>query len=231
MSNEDIQSPLHFNADEPLTLCRGWVDPIRESLIWVHFHRGLWRDVMTELEMEVNPASTAWRSHYLRLYVDSQVASVRRMAEGTNRDEISLARLLLMIKKNVTSFDLDRLGAIGSQPDQSELVQRRLEWIEITWGSESGHLAATRIGADYDRLLRDTAIVRTWATKAVAHIDRRGATAPTYGELDTSIDDVTEVFQRYGFLLTGNHYEMDVVVDPRWRVPLSKLYQNARRDL
>jgi hypothetical protein len=29
--------------------------------------------------------------------------------------------------------------------------------------------------------------------------------------------------QRYGLLLTGNLYEMDLIVDPLWRVPLSKL--------
>lgn len=128
---------LRFDANEPLTLCRSWVDPIRESLVWVHFHRELWRDVTAELDSEPNPVSTAWRNHYFRLYVDSQVAAVRRMAEGTSRDEISLAQLLLTMQENVTSFDLERLSVIGTQAcismDRSsqEWLLATDDWVEI----------------------------------------------------------------------------------------------------
>jgi hypothetical protein len=225
--NDQAQwSPLHFDANEPLTLCRSWVDPIRESLVWVHLHRQLWHDVITDLDLDTNPVSTTWRNHYFRLYVDSQVAAVRRMAEGTNQDVISLARLLTTIKRNVASFDLERLCVLGTQSHPPGVVARRREWLEVTWGDDSGHLSAEKVHADFDRLHRDTAVVRNWASKAIAHIDQRGAKAPTFGELDASIDDVTEIFVRYGFLLTGNDYDMNLVVDPLWRVPLGKLYED-----
>jgi hypothetical protein len=151
------------------------------------------------------------------------------MAEGTNKDEISLARLLITIKRNVASFDLDRLCAVGTQSDLPGTAERRRGWLEVTWGDGSGHLCVGTINADFDRLHRDTAVVRTWASKAIAHIDQKGAKAPTFGELDASINDVTEIFQRYGSLLTGTQYEMNLDVDPGWRVPLGKLFQNWQR--
>jgi hypothetical protein len=228
--NDQAQwSPLHFDANDPLTLCRSWVDPIRESLVWVHLHRQLWQEVMKDFDLDPKPVSSVWRGHYIRLYVDSQVAAVRRMAEGTNKDEISLARLLTTIRRNVASFDLDRLCAAATQSDLPGTAERRRGWLEVTWGDGSGHLSVGTINADFDRLHRDTAVVRTWASKAIAHIDQKGAKAPTFGELDASINDVTEIFQRYGSLLTGTHYEMNVAVDPGWRVPLGKLFQNWQR--
>jgi hypothetical protein len=224
MSDEMPWSPLTFDANEPLTKCRSWVDPIRADLVWVHLHRQLWQQVVADLDSDPNPDSATWRGHYMRLYVDSQSAAVRRLASGTSKDEISLARLLTTMKESATSFDLDRLSVVGTQSLSPNLVIKRREWLRAHSGDDSNHVGVNIIQADLDRLLRDTAVVRNWTNKAVAHIDQRGAKSPTFGELDAAIDDVTLIFQRYGLLLTGNDYYMEIEMGPMWKAPLKKLF-------
>lgn len=220
---------LTFAADEPITLARGYLDRIRESLVWVHLHRTLFRPTLAEIDKVEHPHRGTWRAHYARLYVDAQLMSIRRIATGTNHDEGSLLKVLQILRKNASTITIDRLhdlavAAAGVDPGHPTVALERVR-MEQDWGDGSGHLAVAVVAADIQTLRRQTNAVVTWATKTIAHIDVKVPAPPTFGELDAAIDAVSDVFRRYGLLLTANDYTFDhTIVLPTWETGLKGLF-------
>jgi hypothetical protein len=66
--------------------------------------------------------------------------------------------------------------------------------------------------------------VLAWADRTIVHLEipANPPGPPTFGGVNEAIDHATEVFQRYGTLLTGNHYSMGVVLAEDWQVPLRR---------
>lgn len=220
---------LTFAAGEPLTEARGMLDSIRIGLNWVHLHRKLFWDVIHELDRDGTPTSPTWRAHYAQLYVDGQSMAVRRLIGGNEKHEACLTRLLSVLHDNGSTITIDRLGEISAAAalaTKPEGLARHCASVERQWGDGSGHLASDRIDTDLATLRTDTARVRRWATRTIAHNDFRGADVPSFSELDEAIGDVTGLFRWYGMLLTG----VDLAVDENepdlsWREPLKSLFQ------
>ena len=222
-----------FTAGEPLSEARGMLDVLRIDLNWVHLHRKLFWEVIHEFDRDPEPKSLTWRSHYARLYADGQAAAARRLIGGPNyqRHDACLWRLLTILHDNASAITIDRLGeisAVAAGLAMSEDFARHRQTVERHWGDGSGQISSQRIEADLAKLADDTVRVRKWASKTVAHLDIRGAEAPSFGELDGAIGHVTEVFRRYGTLLTGMDYAVDEnEPDLGWREPLRSLFRNG----
>jgi hypothetical protein len=193
-------------------------------------HRKLFWAVVHEIDRDTSPKSPTWRAHYARLYVDGQVAALRRLVGGRDKNEISLTRLLSTLHDHAPTITINRLSAIAvavANATMTEQVARHNADTERNWGNGSGYLKPEIIQADLEALRSDTERVREWATRTVAHIDRRGATSPTFGELDTAIAHATEAFRKYGILLTGNDYAVDGnEPDLAWREPLKHMFDD-----
>jgi hypothetical protein len=214
--------PMVWDASNPVTEWRNCVDPIRTNLVQVHAHRQMYREVVKAVEQDMT-VSTTWRNHYARLYADAQIMAFRRVVRGYDPNAASLSKLLQSMEQAPKAFDYGLVKAMASDFDSSpDYLERAVEDFERSWGNGSGHLDPEIPGRDRKALSEDADGVIRWANRSIAHIDLRYAVPPTFGDIDKAIDHATEVFQRYGGLLTRNHYDMDVVLDPGWRVPLMR---------
>jgi hypothetical protein len=227
---------LTFKANEPLAQARGMLDPLRTDLNWVHLHRKLFWAVVREIDRNAIPKSPTWRAHYARLYVDGQSIAVRRLIGGARfqRDEASLTRLLSLLRDNASTITIDRLGAIAAavaSATRPEDIARHRDAVERHWGDGSGVLDASRIESDLAKLAKDTAQIRKWATKTVAHLNLEKPDPPSFGKLDEAVTDATGVFRSYGILLAATDYAVDETEpDLGWWVPLHDMFADRPVD-
>ena len=156
-------------------------------------------------------------------YRDAVLIRCRRLlAEGDRREESprrSLARFAA-IAGNVTEELLADTWEEQGTTLSRELVEEQVRAV-LDQAEDVGLdlLDAESILRDAKRLGEDHEAVSRYASRAVAHRDRRryDTEAPSFADVDSLIDDVLAIVQRYAALIAGVHLETeapDVSVDP-----------------
>jgi len=216
----DADGLLIWDDSNPVTHWRNHIDALRTNLVQVHAHRQMFREVLKAIEVASSGISTTWRNHYARLYADEQIMAIRRLVRG-GPGEAALGRLLRSMEREPEAMSAELVMAMAATYDRDPryLEDARRDF-ERRWGNGTGHLNPQIPHADRTALFREARSLILWADRTIAHIDFQSAPPPTFGDIDRAIDHATEVFQRYGGLLTRNHYDMDIVLDAAWKVPL-----------
>lgn len=162
---------------------------------WMSWNRELWKRLSEPIQA-ADPRSD-WKSHYDRLYFDSQVVTLTRLVftKRSRPSQLSLSSLL---------------DAFADQPTLCAPLSYTGRVLDSGFG-QLDPAADKSIMQDHVRPLL------VWRDKLVAHIER-DARLPeiAWEELDLAIDALCDVFTRYSSRLTGSIN----IVDPgmiRWR--------------
>ena len=200
---------------------QAWLEQVKPTVIEMHHHRGLWKELHDVIIERVPESPGTFLSHYTKLYVDSQAMAIRRLADRSAGAR-SLANLVFAIARNPAVIDAVTFSTIGVQDaDAKDHWWRRegLRQYEEHFGDGSGVLDVRRVESDLASFLADCETVQAFATKTLAHLDRHGpAQLPTFGELDRVIHRVGELFKRYYLLLNcASWWKLEPVIQEDWR--------------
>jgi hypothetical protein len=140
-------------------------------------------------------------------YARGMGSSIRRQVDA-GPDVISLGRLMERIWRYPTVLSRERFLALRDVDDRAPADR----WFSEELGS--GDFINPEIpAADTERLRSETAEVRRWVNKAVAHSDRhRPPGAPVFKEIHHCLDVTFELFQKYMLLIRGVHVVSDVIM-------------------
>jgi hypothetical protein len=145
-------------------------------------------------------------------YLQAQGLAVRRQVEVAD-DVVSLGRLLDRIAKSPSVISRARYLA------QHDADYQRLEnefFDELAGPGATAIDASVPLG-ELARLQSETANVRTWVTKEVAHYDPKTGEfgeGVTYGDVHRAIDLIFETYQHYCQLLLGTTVLGSVTMPP-----------------
>lgn len=104
-----------------------WITTVKDELVRAHFHQYLWTELRQAIGQRTPDADATFLIHYNRLYADTQMMTIRRVADVDNQTA-SLGRLLTSIPKNPRVLDLWRepVSLEQVETDAAELRERVL---------------------------------------------------------------------------------------------------------
>jgi hypothetical protein len=111
-------------------------------------------------------------------YLNSQTATVCKVASDRSQDPHSLYALLKSVLANIDDFGGERYGVAVTE----ETVNKDMQTLKET-----------------------THTVSRWADKNVAHMGRRKSANPTFNDLDDAINRLGELFTKNNLVITGNY--------------------------
>lgn len=178
----------------------GWIDAIGRDVSDLFIARMAWRGMVEIWTTRTPPLPDSFVfAYFANTYVRTQAVGIRRQVDR-RRDVQSMARLL------------DELARFPDRIGYDFFVGR------YAWGSQwVGHDAfeefdPTRTGkldprvprADHEALLLEGEQVKTWVDQHVAHLALTPTAAvPTFDELDSGLDLLGELYQKWLAVLTG----------------------------
>lgn len=193
-----------------------WLIVIRTEIYDLHHHREIWRGLVDRIEALGVADSGYFLDAFTRMYVAGQAMGVRRQAD-TDQGTVSLGRLLTGLIHDSRVVTRDRflgpweLDAIDTSTERGQLEHRHVvmmaddAWATFSRGSARDHLDPAVPSADLERLVRASDRVVRFADKTIAHADaKRPDELPTFGDLDSAIGVLGEIYRRYSLLLTGS---------------------------
>jgi len=196
-----------------------WFD-LTAKTVYVMYHDRELFETMRDAIVERGPKDTGtWFEHYARMYLSKQAMAARRVMDTDEKAE-SFRRILLAMEESPQVFNRDRFMAKFSESDEwirgeriamfEKLRSPNGDWVD----PEVIRYLRETLEADVDNLV-------TYATRVVAHPDKRGATL-TWGELRKAIDDLGDAFQQFGAVFHGTHYELLPIVQDDWQGPFRR---------
>lgn len=139
-------------------------------------------------------------------YGRSLASAIRRQVD-VGREIISLGRLMDRIWRFPTVLTRERYLALRDEDDR----RGARAWWDANLGP--GEFINPEIPAgDMDYLRNETAEVRRWVNRAVAHFGRRPPKAPPLGMIHHGVDVIYELFHKYESVILGVAVAGDVVM-------------------
>lgn len=194
-----------------------WFGTAANTVHGMFLDRQLFDELRNAILEQAPDQPAPWLAHYARCYLAKQGMAARRIMDKTD-DAESLWWVLHGLETSPRVLDRQRF--IDAAPNQQDwaIAERHAEfdrlrapdgdWINpeiITW-------FRLILEADADRVV-------DYATKAIAHTDRRGAPPLTWLELTDTINDIGARFQEFGVVLHATHYELLPYVEGDWQAP------------
>jgi hypothetical protein len=191
---------------------------IREELVAIAGELRRWWVGALELKVardlydELAPALGGDHSHVgvqvASWYRDALLIRCRRLVAGGKDDE-SLRKTLQRLERlagHVTAGTLvDSWMEQGTTLDRSQIERLVAEALERGRRGGGDVLDPATVGRDGQRLQEDHAALTRFASRTVAHLDRRRhkAEPPTIADVDRLVDDVLELVRRYAGVIAG----------------------------
>jgi hypothetical protein len=215
------------DRDRKLADWRRWLEDVRKELVRAYWHQTIWTEVRDAMVRHHSDADGSFIVSYSRLYIDSQVMTIRRVSRpNENR---SLGRIIAAMLADPEILSRERYLAGSASAESSDFV-----WAWAT-DEDPDHIDSTRLQRDLDRLQGANdeaddaeaeagalARVLDHADKTVAHMD---ATAPalttSYGHLRSALETVADIFNDYGGLLDYSTESFEpIAFGGDWHAPL-----------
>jgi hypothetical protein len=199
---------MSASEDEMFARWQEWVPKINMSVVRLWYQHEVWqqtRDLLTREHQRYGGDGIFLRA-FSKMYVDSQAVALRRLADP-GRGVVSFGRLLTQMHKNPSVLSRERFLQTCEEraPEWSEdLARYQNEIYDRYAGSGEDELDRSLLERDLAQLYRDASRVVQFANKTVAHLDRRPfEDEVTYGELARVVDNLTALWRRYYWLITG----------------------------
>jgi hypothetical protein len=181
------------------------------------------RDVWTRLAPALTGDHLAAASSIRGWYRDSMLVRCRRLLAAGDRREESPRRTLEVFASVAERVTVELLADVwlerGTAGVSSVEDARSEVAASLAAADERGprFLDPGSIRSDAERLRADHEQVSRYASRAVAHLDRRRhrTEVPTWDDVDQAVTDVLAIVQRYAAVLAGVHL---VTAPPRLNV-------------
>lgn len=134
-------------------------------------------------------------------YADHIIMALRRQAK-IDKGAISLARLMDEIRQEPRLVDRVHWRSLMQGYTVEPLADQMFDRIA---GTGEPHLRTEIVMMDLETLRAIVNSCERWADKRVAHHDQGSdPSPPTFGEVDTALNAVSEMLQKYHVLVTGD---------------------------
>jgi hypothetical protein len=210
--------------DETFKLWDSWLDRIHDDV------RGLLelRFIFWEVGriVNANPRIQKPSSFYRWMgatYSAAVTIGIRRLLDVRD-DSVSLTRLLREIVKcpHVLSRARYRVTCRAAGGLPSTITERTFDRFA---GKGNDFVDRQQVQADLDALTAKAAIAKGYATKAVAHLDRRGPRAvPTFKDVDDCLDLLEELVKKYFLVFRALGL---ISVLPVWQYDWKAIFREA----
>jgi hypothetical protein len=214
--------------EDALAKWRDWDERIWTDIKALLWRREIWTGLVEQLDRRGMPDSGYFKVAWVRMYVESLSAAIRRHAV-VDPDSVSLARLIADLERQSAVFTRDLY--MTEVWDMSR-VEDDEQWVRDAWrtngtegfdlwaGPGGVHVDPERMSTDLAALHDTTDKVVHFVNRTIAHLDRRGFdTGLTFGELHAGLDAVKELHGKYHTLLTGRLIAVDPVIQGDWKAP------------
>jgi hypothetical protein len=176
--------------------------------------RQIWEGFQAIVEVAPDDAKKygTFHSWFNGSYIRSQALAIRRQVEVRD-DVVSLGRLLDRITKAPNVLTRDRYLA-ELHPDDHRMGNRFFDML-TTPGSKA--IDASVPAGQLTHLRDETANIRKWADKEIAHYDPNTGEfgkGPTFGSVHDAIDLIFETLNHYNQLILGSTMVGSVVMPP-----------------
>ena len=179
-------------------------DALRDEVLGLHHSRRVWRAVRVMIETNPDVHRSGIAEHWLtECYSVAQLSAVRRQVDR-RKDVVSLWRLLDELARKPTMATRSWFAAeLQSRPESAPYATRLSAEFDTFAGTGASTVDKRTAEADRDRLWTAAEAAKLVVDQSVAHqTDVTGAARPgtaliTWGELDTAIDTVGELYKKY----------------------------------
>ncbi len=157
-----------------------------------------------------NPHLANARSHFFEwmgdVFVASAAAAVRRQVDNDD-DSVCLRRLLREARDYAHIVTRSFYLSLCVAPDSDVFIKDLNEHAFDEWAGVGGpHLDPSVVERDLSLMLDTCKTIQHYATKRVAHYDKRGVTPnmmPTFQDLDDAYKVIESLTQKYHLMFTG----------------------------
>jgi len=180
-----------------------------EKIEWRQFgrlviHRRIFRQLCDawNRNLETQPARELWTFMYDG-YVAFAPMAIRRMVDSS-KDSVSVWNLLTDIKKPKHLPLVSRESFLASYGDLRHFTAYQMlnaQYDSITDGKRD--LTPGKVDEHLALLKRVTDPVRTLVNKAIAHSDENAIPQTTIGDINTAVDTIAIILDKYSWLLRG----------------------------
>lgn len=188
----------------------GWVrwcsrfDALRDEVLGLHHSRRVWREVRFMIETNPDVHRSGIAEHWLtQCYSVAQLSAVRRQVDR-RKDVLSLWRLLDELARKPTMVTRSWFAAeLQSRPVSAPYVASLSAEFDKFAGHGGAILDRRTAEADRDRLWSVAEAAKLVVDQSVAHLTEvtgamhSGTALITWGELDTAINTVGELYKKY----------------------------------
>jgi hypothetical protein len=171
-------------------------------VLGLHHNRNAYRTVGKIVDDNGTLPSSLFFNYAQRTYATTQCAAIRRQAYPSR--VVSLASLFAEIADEPERMTRERYVALHEDPDPYFQELAKKTFTEKFAGDVWDHIDPAIVESDLAKLRGAAETIEKHTDRNIAHADRVGAKAlATFGEIDTAIDVVGELFRKYALLLTA----------------------------
>lgn len=221
---------------------REQLERITQETHRLHHYRQLWRE-LAEITQAANLPPSVFFDALPIWYVTTQGAAVRRQLDR-RAGTVSLRRLLDDIAQNPGFVTRDRHIAAwheqagepaGGGAAEAEALPEELRLRDANRnfdrfaGAGRDTIDRALVRADVDELERAGEVVKGYVDEAIAHMALNPENSvPTYGDLNTAMDRVAELVQKYASLLNAEILRgFEPAIQEDWKAPFRQAWITA----
>jgi hypothetical protein len=148
---------------------------------------------------------------FTKMYVDSQAMGVRRQAETGSTEVISLGRLLTQIRDHPGAVDRQRYLSHWDIAEEADPIRAAMilriahKQFDDLAGPGETTVPAASIQADVDRLEDVGGHIGQYASRVIAHLDRRKVEhVPKFDDLDAALDLLGDIVKKCYWLVRAD---------------------------
>lgn len=205
-----------------------YLDSVYYQVLDMQHRRQLHDEFMAMLDAQDHP-DTTFQEAFHRIYIESQVIAIRRLADDDART-LSLRRLLGQLYCRRKAFTRDAyvgrwLSSVRIDDDERRFHEdsAHAAFEKFTDNEGDPTIGPQSLQADIGTLAELSDQVARYANTYVAHSDRTKEAPPTYEEFHGAVDGIARLLQKYYLLLKqGSLMTTTPTIQGDWKGPFRR---------
>ena len=202
--------------DSKVEKWRIWIEEKIKNEVLAMYHRRAVYQRVSDITSSRNPSlpQSVFFEFLGDTYTITQAAAIRRQAEHNSR-VVSLGTLLHEIANDAQRLCRQRFVSMWQENTQSSGDKSFTDHFARDGGDQ---LDVETVTADLAKLKAETKVIVKYTDRIVAHADLKPIKSPaTYKDLNSAIDTIGDLFEKYALLLTAASWHTLVpVIQNNW---------------